>query len=97
VSYGRDGDSQVHGDAWFDAGAQRVAADDIHRRRRCHLELAGGFCGHHDERDLDGTRQPGQVTELDAHAHTQVRECYQRVYDEKTKLFKYNSICPNHR
>ena len=52
MSYGRDGDCEVHSDAWFDAGAQRVTSYKIHRRRRCHMELAGTFCRHHDEWDL---------------------------------------------
>ena len=58
VTYRWDCDSQVHHDLWFCAGAQWVAADQIDRSRRCHVELA--FCrfGHQEERDLNSTRQP---------------------------------------
>lgn len=64
MTYSWDCDSQVHHDAGFGAGAQGVAADQIYGSRSCHVELALCCFGHQEERDLNCTRQPCQVTYL---------------------------------
>lgn len=64
VTHSWDCDSQVDHDAWFGAGAQRVAANQINRSRRCHVELAFCCVGHQEKRDLNCTCQPWQVTQL---------------------------------
>lgn len=58
LTHSRDRDRQVHRDAWFGAGAEGIAADQIDRSRRRHVELALCGFGHQEERDLNCTRQP---------------------------------------
>lgn len=51
-------DSQVHFNVWFDAGAQRVAPDQINGCWRCHVELTLCCFGHQKKRHFNCTGQP---------------------------------------
>lgn len=64
MTYSWDCDSQVHFNAWFDAGAQRVAPNQINGGWRCHVELTLCCFGRQKKRHFNCTRQPRQIIYL---------------------------------
>lgn len=88
-TYHWDCDSEVDHDTRFKAGAEWVAANQIHWCWRRHVELALCSFGHQEEWDFNWARQPWQIIYL-----RKKRKKCQRLKDVYCGLYKMAHVLP---